>query len=109
MGKRGGKRVSTSVFRSSEASSSLSHPRVEAGPEAVVAEVVNDQFAQIFQKYPKQMYSTRNTTMDWAWLKSLKEKSFGQHCEENSQIAFASLVQKGTEHPTNTIGHMLIT
>ena len=84
-----------------------SHPRV-AGPEAVVVAVVNDQFARIIQKYPKQMRSTRNTTMTWTWLKGLREKNFGRHCDENSQIAFASLVQKGTELPTNTIGHPLI-
>ena len=85
-----------------------SHPRVEAGPEAVVVEVVNDQFARIIQNYPKQMRSTRNTTMTWTWLKSLREKNFGQRCDENFQIAFASLVQKGTEFRTNIIGHMLI-
>lgn len=81
-----------------------SHPRVEA----VVVGVVNDQFARIIQKYPKQMRSTRNIIMTWTWLKSLREKNFGQHCDENSQTAFASLVQKGTEFPTNIIGHMLI-
>ena len=85
-----------------------SHPRVEAVPEAEVVAVIRGRFAQIIQKYPKRMRSTKNTTMTWNWLKNLREKSFGQHCDENSQIAFASLVQKGTELPTNIIGHMLI-
>ncbi len=82
----------------------ISTRRVEAGPEVVVEEVVNDQSAQTTRKCPKFMRNMSNTTMIWAWSRRAKGKNFGPRYEETSQIAFALLAPKGTQAPTSGMG-----
>lgn len=79
------------------------HPRVEAGPEAVVVGVVSDQSAQTCLMCLKQMRCMKNTTMIWAWSKRRKEKSSGRPYEGTFQIAFVLLVQEGTQASTNDV------
>ena len=78
--------------------------RVEVAAEAVAVGVVSDQFAQTTRKCPKQTRIMRNTTMNWAWSKRLKEKNSGLHCEETSRIVFVLLGQKGTQALINFMG-----
>ena len=63
MGKRGGKRVSTSDVWSSKQVADTSHCRVEEVAEAVVVGVVSDQFAPTTRKCPEQTHNMSNTTM----------------------------------------------
>ncbi len=98
MGKRGGKRVSTSKRTSFKGAHTKN---IGCRDEGVIEEereaaVASAPFVQTTRRRPRPMTCTKAITMSWAWLDKTKRRNSGLHYDENFPTASGSLDLKGT-------------